>query len=201
MCLTSSLEIGGDGMTDTTKVAVDALQERARELIEERDEVRRRLLEDAYRDALIERDLAGCIAGARALEHEIDVSGGAVIPPAKNQFLNMFVAGRNQMSSAYPQLKAEFGIQDDTADTSSADDSRPEMPRIADVILERLKVAGNEGSKAAEIRRYILRTYASDIHEKTVGMTLNRMQTAGQVRRDGRLWYLAQATKDAATSK
>lgn len=64
-------------MTDCTKMAVDALQARARELIEDRDDTRRRLLEDAYRDAQTERDLAGCVAGARALGHEIDISGAS----------------------------------------------------------------------------------------------------------------------------
>jgi hypothetical protein len=33
--------------------------------------------------------------------------------------------------------------------------------------------------------------------EKTVGMTLNRMQAAGAVRRDGRSWFLIQK-KEAA---
>ena len=187
-------------MTDSIKVAIEALQTRARELIEDRDDIRRRLLEDAYRDIQAERDLAGCVAGARALGHEIDISGGTSIPSNKQQFLQQFLAGRNQMSNVYPHLKAEFGVQDDSVDESTPDDSRPEMPRIADVILDRLKAAGEEGSKAADIRRYILRTYASDIHEKTVGMTLNRMQTAGQVRRDGRLWFLTQATNIATES-
>jgi len=188
-------------MTDTTNLAVLALQARARELIEDRDDNRHHLLEDAYRDAQIERDLAGCAAGARALGHEIDVSGGIVIPPAKQQFLQQFLNGRNLMSAVYAMLRADFGIDDDGADASATADSRPDMPRIADVILERLKVAGDEGARAADIRRYILRTYASDIHEKTVGMTLNRMQTAGQVRRDGRLWFLVQAANDADASK
>lgn len=188
-------------MTDTTKIAVDRLQARARELIEDRDDVRRRLLEDSYRDAQIERDLTGCIAGARALGHEIDVSGGIVIPQPKQGYLGQLQNGRNLIAASYPHLRAEFGIQDDNAELSDTDVSSPEMPRIAEIILDRLKAAGNDGSKADDIRRYIRRTYQSDIHEKTVSMTLNRMQTAGQVRRDGRLWFLAQAANDATASK
>jgi hypothetical protein len=179
-------------MTDScTKIAIDALQTKARELIEERDETRRRLLAVANRDAQIERDLLGCLAGARALGTEIDISGGAVIPPQKQGIFVQFQQFRMQLATLYPQLRVEFGIDDDNADWSDAvDESAPEMPRIAEIILDRLKAAGAEGSKAADIRAYILRTYKSDIHDKTVGMTLNRMQAAGLVRRDGRSWYL-----------
>jgi len=183
-------------MTDTTSVAIDALQLRAKELIEERDEQRRKLLEAAYRDWIIERDLQGCAAGARALGAEIDVSGGVSVPPAKQGVLNQFIANRSQIGSLYPQLRVEFGIEDDNAD-DSVDDSRPDMPRVADIILDQLQAAGEEGAKAADIRRFIFRTYKSDIHEKTVGMTLNRMQAAGQVRRDGRSWFLIQKKETA----
>jgi hypothetical protein len=186
-------------MTDTTKVAVDALQAKAKELIEERDDQRRRLLEAAYRDWVIERDLQGCAAGARALGVEIDIGGGVVVPAAKQAVMNQFIANRSQIGSLYPQLRAEYGIEDDNADGSdTVDDSRPDMPRIADIILDQLQAAGDEGCKAADIRRYIYRTYKSDIHEKTVGMTLNRMQAAGQVRRDARSWFLVQKKEIAS---
>jgi hypothetical protein len=187
-------------MTDScNKIAIDALQLRARELIVERDDTRRQLLAVANRDAQIERDIFGCIAGARALGTEIDVSGGVSIPAPKQGLFNQFLVSRTQIAALYPQLRVEFGIEDDNADWSDAiDDSGPEMPRIAEIIFEQLKAAGDDGSKAADIRRYIFRTYKSDIHEKTVGMTLNRMQAAGQVRRDGRSWYLVQ-TKEVAS--
>jgi hypothetical protein len=185
-------------MSDSTKVAIEALQTRAKELIMERDEQRRRLLEAAYLDWIIERDLNGCVAGARALGSEIDVSGGVSIPAAKQNHINQFVQNRAQLGSLYAVLKQEFGIEDDGEESDAVDDSRPEMPRIADIILERLKAAGEDGCKAADIRRFIFRTYKSDIHEKTVGMTLNRMQAAGQVRREGRSWFLIQ-TKEVAS--
>src|SRR5258708_4076122 len=182
-------------MTDITKYGIDALQNKAKELIEERDEQRRKLLESAYRDWIIERDLNGCAAGARALGAEIDLSGGVSIPAAKQAAMNQFLVNRAQIGSLYPQLRAEFGIEDDNED-DTVDASRPDMPRVADIILERLQVTADEGCKAADIRRFIYRTYKSDIHEKTVGMTLNRMQAAGQVRRDGRSWFLIK--KEAA---
>jgi len=184
-------------MTDTTQLAVDRLQARAKELIEERDDQRRRVLEAAYRDWVIERDLLGCAAGARALGVEIDLSGGVTVPAAKQAALTQFVNFRAQIGALHAQLKVEFGIEDDNAD-DGVDDSRPDMPRIADIILEQLQSAGDEGCKAADIRRFIYRTYKSDIHEKTVGMTLNRMQATGQVRRDGRNWLLVQKKEVAS---
>lgn len=177
-------------MTDTTKIAIDALEAKARELAEDRTEVRRKLLELSFQYNAIERDLTGCVAGAHALGSDISFPS-VPIPAAKQQNFNNFHSWATAMGNLYATFKSEFGVEDDDVDGAVADDSRPEMPRIADIILERLKEAGQEGTKAADIRRYILRTYKSDIHEKTVGMTLNRMQASGQVRRDGRIWFMA----------
>lgn len=186
-------------MTDTAKIAIDTLRAKAQELAEDRDEVRRKLLEAAARNAQIERDLAGCIAGARALGQDIEFSSPITISPQKQPFLNQLHQWSMQIASLYPQLKTELGIKDDSTDGTDIDESRPEMPRIADIILERLQAAGEDGAKAADIRRHIFRTYETDMHEKTVGMTLNRMQAAGQVRRDGRTWFLASASTLAAS--
>jgi hypothetical protein len=62
---------------------------------------------------------------------------------------------------------------------------------LRDVILERLRVAGAEGSKAAPIREFYERTFGKGIHEKTVGMTLYRLQNDGLVRHEGHTWFLA----------
>jgi hypothetical protein len=62
---------------------------------------------------------------------------------------------------------------------------------LRDVILERLKVAGSEGSKAAPIGEFYERTFGRIIHEKTVGMTLYRLQKDGLVRHEGHTWFLA----------
>jgi hypothetical protein len=180
-------------MSDAIKIAVEALQEKATELVEERTTVRRRLLENAMRDQQIERDINGCAAGARALGHEL-VSPQALPPnPQRGPGLQQFIAGRNSLVSAYASLKADFDIADDesTAEPAEPDGDRPEMPRIADIIVERLNTAGGDGSKAADIRRYISRKYDADIHEKTVGMTLYRLQKDGVVRREGHTWFLA----------
>ena len=67
------------------------------------------------------------------------------------------------------------------------------MPRIADIIMDRLNIAGPSGSKSAGIRQFILDTYDADIHDKTVSMTLNRLLKEGLVRREGHIWFSASA--------
>lgn len=179
-------------MTDPIRIAVEALQEKATELVEERVAIRRRMLEDAVRDQEIERDINGCFGGAKALGAEIEVFQ---FQPSVNQAVsfNNFISGRNAIAGTYKILKEPFGVEDDAnvEDEGDENGSSPEMPRIADIVLERLRIAGTDGSKAAEIRRHILRTYKADIHEKTVGMTLYRLQKDGKVARDGHTWFLA----------
>lgn len=67
--------------------------------------------------------------------------------------------------------------------------SEQAMPRIRDVILERLKSAGSGGTRAAPIRQYIKEKYGRDIHEKTVGMTLYRLASDKLVHRIGITWF------------
>jgi hypothetical protein len=181
-------------LSDINQVAVDALQQRALELIAERKTLRRRLLETSARDAQVERDIHGCIAGARALEQELKLPPNVLANPAIQAHLNALITSRNAIITALPHLKQEYGLEDGDLDESPEDtELSPEMPRIGEIILDRLNIAGAEGSKAAEIRRFIFNTYDADIHEKTVGMTLYRLQKDGVVRRDGRLWFLASA--------
>lgn len=187
-------------MPDHIKVAVDALHSKAVELIEERHSLRRRLLEDSVRDQQIERDLSGCIAGARALGFELDLPAPKdLMTPQRQNATQILQQGRNQIAQAFPFLKAEFEITDENAeDEQGVIVLKPEMPRIADVILERLRAAGESGSKAADIRRYILRTYDADIHEKSVGMTLYRLSqaTPPQVHRRGFTWFFSPPPAD-----
>jgi len=188
-------------MADSVKIAIQALQTKARELIQERDETRGMLLEGAYDLAQLMRDIDACVSGARVLGRELDLSGPIVIPPQKQGFANQFYAYCSNLANLYGHLKTEFGIEDEGAEASDVvDDTRPEMPRIADIILERITAAGEDGAKADDIRRFIIRTYKSNIHQKTVGMTLNRMQGAGQVHRDGRMWFLGPAPPPPAAA-
>jgi hypothetical protein len=63
-------------------------------------------------------------------------------------------------------------------------------PTIREIALELLTRAGDNGSKAADIRDYIAKTYSDDLHEKSVGMTLYRLLRDGAVRREGHMWFI-----------
>jgi hypothetical protein len=69
--------------------------------------------------------------------------------------------------------------------------ARIHTKKIRDVVLERLEAAGGMGSKASAIREFYERAFGKTIHEKTVGMTLYRLQREGLVRREGHTWFLA----------
>lgn len=179
-------------MADTVRAAIQALEAKALELIEERDCIRKRLIEDAARDMQIERDINGCVAGARALEFDLELPKAPALSQQQQQALNNFISGRTSLALNAPALKPIFGVEDDDGEPDETSVNRDQdMPRLADIIVDRLTVAGEEGSKAAAIRRYIRNTYNADIHEKSVGMTLYRLQSAGRVRRDGQTWFLA----------
>ncbi len=60
---------------------------------------------------------------------------------------------------------------------------------VRELVLDRLKAAGDEGSKAKLIRAYIETARSIKLHEKTVGMTLYRLGLDGLARRDGRTWF------------
>lgn len=75
---------------------------------------------------------------------------------------------------------------------------RPQIPKIQDILLQRLQEAGETGSKAAPLRQYIEDTYTIEIHEKTVGMTLYRLLRKGLVRREGHIWFFV-PQEDAET--
>jgi hypothetical protein len=189
-------------MSDSNKIAVETLGAKAAELLEERTRVRRRLLADAARDVEIDRDVAGCVAGAKALgadlalPHRPDMSA-----QQKQSAFQNFINGRNAIVGAYTHLRSDYGLAEDESDDSADEtaEPRPDMPRFAYIILDRLKVAGTEGSKAATIRKYILDTYDADFHEKTVGMTLNRLQKYQLVHRDGHTWSLGAAPEGPST--
>jgi hypothetical protein len=70
------------------------------------------------------------------------------------------------------------------------------MPRVRDIVLERLKAAGKNGTRAAPIREHIRTTYGKDIHEKTVGMTLYRLANEKLAHRLGITWFYGPASPE-----
>lgn len=69
-------------------------------------------------------------------------------------------------------------------------DGEDESPpsKIREIVLERLRAAGAQGTKVGEIKKYI-ETQGIEMHDKTVGMTLYRLSKESLARRDGRVWF------------
>ena len=68
---------------------------------------------------------------------------------------------------------------------------------IADIALDLLNKAGESGLKAAVIRDHIEKVLKRKIHEKSVGMTLYRLASAGDVSRSGHTWFIGDLAKNA----
>jgi hypothetical protein len=66
---------------------------------------------------------------------------------------------------------------------------RPRRPTLRKFVLDQLRLAGREGSKAAAIRTLARRVLERDFHAKAVAMTLNRLAKQGLVRRKGHVWF------------
>jgi hypothetical protein len=64
-------------------------------------------------------------------------------------------------------------------------------PTVKEIALGCLALAADAGLKAADIRVFIEKNYPdlSDIHDKTVGMTLYRLLKDDLVRREGHTWF------------
>jgi len=60
---------------------------------------------------------------------------------------------------------------------------------IREAVLDQLKMAGDNGVKAARIRRVIENMIGRQLHFKTIGMTLYRLSEKGLARRDGYVWF------------
>jgi hypothetical protein len=62
---------------------------------------------------------------------------------------------------------------------------------VREMVLDRVRAAGGNGVKAAEIRAFLESAHKMDIHEKTVGMTLYRLLKQRLVGRKGHIWFIA----------
>lgn len=79
-----------------------------------------------------------------------------------------------------------IGHVDDSLESRNVDESH--TPKIKDIVLERLRQAGDVGARASEIKEFVS-AQGIEMHEKTVGMTLYRLSNDGLVRREGRTWF------------
>jgi hypothetical protein len=66
---------------------------------------------------------------------------------------------------------------------------RARRPTLRKLVLDQLRSAGPEGSKAAPIRAHARQVLERDFHVKAVGMTLSRLAKQGLARRKGHIWF------------
>ena len=184
--------------------------ERSR-LVQERQDVLVRLRQ-------ADRKLADCRAAARFFgltidfpddesEHIERIERERALSERERELMRRMLAVRNELAhknqpvigktpegadtfSAVAHLSRQDGEPEPIKPTIAAD-RRASRQTLRDVILDRLTAAGFEGSKAAPIREFYERTFGKIIHEKTVGMTLYRLQNDGLVRHEGHTWFLA----------
>lgn len=127
------------------------------------------------RDRQIDRELADYHAAARVFGISLEIEKKKESTSDVLDELDRILRGPSSSPSAGQKAAAV----------------RAEVPPIRQIVLDCLKLAGTQDSKAAAIQAHIEQTYRVKIHDKTVGMTLYRLSTEGLVRRDGRTWFIA----------
>lgn len=178
-------------MTDTTRKIpqvidprmVSTLLDKRDELLAERASIRKARTDLARRDREIDRDLADLQAAGRVFGIAVDLpkDEGDADDSTRHAILKtLFTVAAEQSKNNETKTPAAKAVA-----------TKAEMPRVSDIVLDRLKEAGKAGTKAAPIQHYIETTYGTKIHDKTVGMTLYRLQKDGLVRRDGYTWFIA----------
>jgi hypothetical protein len=171
------------------KLTAREIETRRDSLVEEIERLKEQFSQISRRSREIDRELADCRAAARVFGLDISFPPQETGPHSVSILMDRLSAVRRQLSPAIvsealppkqvlgaPTVHAEAVVQ---------------MPRIKDVTLDRLRAAGDMGQKASEIQGYIVTTYGSGIHEKTVGMTLYRMSQEDPplVHRKGHTWF------------
>ena len=171
--------------------AVNLIRQKAEALLRERDDNGKKRAELDERDLRIDRELADCAAGARVFGETL------VIPPKARNDAGQHTSARDisllvsrYLSNSISPKIVEPQTGGPKPAISEAVHAKPAMRRVKDIVLDRLKEAGLNGRRAADIHSYITTTYGEKIHEKTVGMTLYRLLKRGLVHRRGVIWFL-----------
>lgn len=172
----------------TTRNIVKQLLDTRDKLVLERLEVRQTLLQWMLRDAQLNKKLTDLVAAGRVFDAVIavptDLSAYASLEALMKHMSALRANKEWKPGESMPVSKDEPGQKEDRGD---AEISAPET--IRDRVLAYLERAGNQGSKAAPIRKYLFDTYGQETHEKTVGMTLYRLLKDGAVKRTGHTWF------------
>jgi hypothetical protein len=179
-------------MTDTPRKTPDIdpallLGKRDR-LLAERTDIRKTRAALGVRDREIDRELADIQAAGRVFGIEIDLP-----KEEEDAWQRSFFEAPFQRTIRRLIMEPKEAAPETTA-AAKAVATKAEMPRISDIVLDRLKEAAERGTKAAPIQAYIENTYGKKIHDKTVGMTLYRLQREGRVRRQGHTWFIVPET-------
>lgn len=182
-----------------TNAAIAAIVAKRDEIVKERLHIRAERVRLSARDRELDRELADCQAAARLFGAKIEFpadEGSFPLSEWARRAQRLLVASQEATNEVVRQPSKE--IKDPTEVALAAIQEAlnlsepPEMPRISDVVLDRLKAAGSKGTKAAPIQSYIENTYGKKIHDKTVGMTLYRLAKDELVRRDGHTWFITE---------
>jgi len=177
---------------DVNKHTRETILNRRDALLRERRSIRENRQALAQRDREIDRELADCRAAARLF----DLTDIEFPPDEREEYMriraieNRLIHGARETAHVI-DTQPSLSLTPEIKSISSPKEVRRQMPRIKDIVLDCLKAAGPEGTKAAKIKRYIESTYLADIHEKTVGMTLYRLSQSKEkpVRREGQTWF------------
>lgn len=90
--------------------------------------------------------------------------------------------------------------EDDIEDGDNLEEAEAAIPpetsrKVRDLVIDRLRVAGDAGTRASAIRKFIESTLGVTIHPKTAGMTLWRLskEEPPLARREGQTWFFVPA--------
>jgi hypothetical protein len=98
------------------------------------------------------------------------------------------------------RLAREEDEDDDVDDGENLEEAEASMApetsrKVRDLVIDRLQGAGNGGTKASDIRKFVQSTLGTTIHPKTAGMTLYRLSKEDPplARREGQTWFFVPA--------
>jgi hypothetical protein len=203
------------------EAAAQKITLRRHELLRERQEIKRAQTHWAIRERVNDREIAECEAAAKffavSFEDVPDEAAIAALEERVNQYklraqsnahnsemfehytkrveveqakLRALIAKRDQMASQ-PRFALLPDPEAAPPPVKAPDLAAAKMPRIRDIVLEQLRVAMPDGQKVGPIKKYIETTYSTQLHEKTVGMTLYRLSKDNLVHRKGQIWFYA----------
>jgi hypothetical protein len=188
--------------------AMNVIHDKVDGLLRERRDIRQQRATLDQRDRAIDRDLADCVAAARVFGVPLELppepkEGSAGFP--LHIFAGEWGRHREVATTTLEKAQNEFERAFNAATVKVTGAAPPAatpavpMPKVRDIVLDQLEIAGSQGTKATPIRDYIEHTYNKDIHWKTVGMTLYRLSKDGLAHRKGQTWFFGPPPSEAET--